>query len=146
MKDSRVIVVTGCEIDDISNLVFDQEVLAKSTHTLLLQKFMRENKFVCYDDDFCTSYEAVQLAAMGNVVFMISKRSVVAALPVFLSDFQKEYINSHRSSILSDDKLFCIMNLYEEKGKKYYEGISSAIAKSRFDDLIFSKNGKVKKL
>lgn len=141
-----MIVVTGCEIDEISNLIFDQEVLGKFTHPLLLQQFMRENKFVCYDDDFCLAHEAVQLAAMGNVVFMISKRSVIAALPVSLSSFQKEYLDNHRDSILSDKKMFCIMNLYEENGKKCYEGISSAVAKFRFDDLVFNKIGKVKKL
>ena len=107
---------------------------------------MRESKFVCYDDDFCLAHEAVQLAAMGNVVFMISKRSVVVSLPVSLSNFQKEYIDIYRDSILLDEKIFCIMNLYEKNGKKCYEGISSAVAKSCFDDLIYNKGGKVKKL
>jgi len=144
LRDVRVVIITGCEMYELSNNVYDIDVLPGVSHQKVLQEFMRKNDLVCYNDDFWVFPEQMQLAAMGNIVLIVSSFVMAVYFPVDFTPFQKEYIEEHRNEIVNEEKLVGILNLYEENDKIKYNEYNSSIIRSSFDDLVDSKIRKVK--
>lgn len=144
MKDRSVIVITGEEMDSLSNQIYELNIYPKKDHSYVLAEFIKKNKIEYPYVEYAFSHDIVKMAILSNIVIFKSKSFKLISLPDKLTDFQLSQLKQNNIATINSKEMFCLINITQENDMIMHDEYNSSVAPKIYSSLIEEKNKKWK--
>jgi len=140
VKNRVVNIITGDEMNDLSNKTFELEVHPKCDHSYILSEFMNEQKIKYKNCDLAFSHSIVQMAALSNIVIFKGGNFYLISLPNQITEYQLKKLEEYRPFIINERTILCLMDITKENERLVFNDYNSKISPEIYDYLINQKH------